>query len=78
MSEPPSSRQSTWGSGVLQLGYPARWPSRKTKKKQALVQVCTFHMRPSIAWVGNSATGTRTRAARVRAEYPGQLDCSGF
>ena len=32
MSEPPSSRQSTWGSGVLQLGYPARWPSCKTKK----------------------------------------------
>ena len=25
-----------------------------------------------------SATGTRTRAARVRAEYPGQLDYSGF
>ena len=25
-----------------------------------------------------SATGTRTRVARVRAEYPGQLDYSGF
>ena len=25
----------------------------------------------------NSATGTRTRVARVRAEYPGQLDYSG-
>ena len=26
----------------------------------------------------NSATGTRTRVARVRAEYPNQLDYSGF
>ena len=26
---------------------------------------------------GNSATGTRTRVARVRAEYPNQLDYSG-
>ena len=25
-----------------------------------------------------SATGTRTRVARVRAEYPNQLDYSGF
>ncbi len=27
--------------------------------------------------VHNSATGTRTRVARVRAEYPNQLDYSG-
>ena len=27
---------------------------------------------------GNSATGTRTRVARVRAEYPNQLDYSGL
>ena len=26
----------------------------------------------------NSATGTRTRVARVRVEYPNQLDYSGF
>ena len=26
----------------------------------------------------NSATGTRTRVARVRAEYPNQLDYSGI
>ena len=26
----------------------------------------------------SSATGTRTRLARVRAEYPSQLDYSGF
>ena len=26
----------------------------------------------------NSATGPRTRVARVRAEYPNQLDYSGF
>ena len=26
----------------------------------------------------DSATGTRTRVARVRAEYPNQLDYSGF
>ena len=25
----------------------------------------------------HSVTGTRTRVARVRAEYPNQLDCSG-
>ena len=28
--------------------------------------------------IQNSATGTRTRVARVRAEYPNQLDYSGF
>ena len=28
--------------------------------------------------VFNSATGTRTRVARVRAEYPSQLDYSGL
>jgi hypothetical protein len=27
--------------------------------------------------IKNSATGTRTRVARVRAEYPNQLDYSG-
>ena len=27
---------------------------------------------------GSSATGTRTRVARVRAEYPNQLDYSGL
>ena len=26
----------------------------------------------------NSATGTQTRVARVRAEYPNQLDCGGL
>ncbi len=26
----------------------------------------------------HSATGTRTRVARVRAEYPNQLDYSGY
>ena len=30
-----------------------------------------------VAMVQNSATGTRTRVARVRAEYPNQLDYSG-
>ena len=29
------------------------------------------------SWL-NSATGTRTRVAQVRAEYPNQLDYSGF
>ena len=28
-------------------------------------------------WAKNSATGTRTRVARVRAEYPNQLDYGG-
>ena len=28
-------------------------------------------------WLQDSATGTRTRVARVRAEYPNQLDYSG-
>ena len=29
-------------------------------------------------WLSTSATGTRTRVARVRAEYPNQLDYSGL
>ena len=29
------------------------------------------------ASIGNSTTGTRTRVARVKAEYPNQLDYSG-
>ena len=38
------------------------------------------HHLPCIAlWaLQNSATGTRTRVARVRAEYPNQLDYSGL
>ena len=32
------------------------------------IMICSTH----------SATGTRTRVARVRAEYPNQLDCSGW
>ena len=28
--------------------------------------------------IKHSATGTQTRVARVRAEYPNQLDYSGF
>ena len=31
-----------------------------------------------LAGLENSATGTRTRVARVRAEYPNQLDYSGL
>ena len=34
--------------------------------------------RPSFQRKMHSATGTRTRVARVRAEYPNQLDYSGF
>ena len=33
---------------------------------------------PTGALMNNSTTGTRTRVARVRAEYPNQLDYSGF
>ena len=39
----------------------------------------THHcLMPSLPGAENSATGTRTRVARVRAEYPNQLDYSGF
>ena len=38
------------------------------------VCVCLLASRPGFE---NSATGTRTRVARVRAEYPNQLDYSG-
>ena len=33
---------------------------------------------PAEQSISYSATGTRTRVARVRAEYPNQLDYSGF
>ena len=33
---------------------------------------------PTGALMNNSATGTRTRVARMRAEYPNQLDYSGL
>jgi hypothetical protein len=39
----------------------------KRRVYSALCDMCTI----------NSATGTRTRVARVRAEYPNQLDYSG-
>ena len=39
----------------------------------------THHcLRPGMTGAENSATGTRTRVARVRAEYPNQLDYSGL
>ena len=40
-------------------------------------QLCLLSM-PSHEARRNSATGTRTRVARARAEYPNQLDYSGF
>ena len=40
-------------------------------------RVQPFRCRSNHAHIHNSATGTRTRVARVRAEYPNQLDYSG-
>ena len=39
-----------------------------------LIYTC---MNGTIAYAKSSATGTRTRVARVKAEYPNQLDYSG-
>jgi hypothetical protein len=48
-------------------------------------RLCTTSKLPPFApqklivyYIKTSATGTRTRVARVRAEYPNQLDYSGF
>ena len=52
--------------------------SLPSQAAQVHVQVPSVpRMRSSILGQ-NSATGTRTRVARVRAEYPNQLDYSGF
>ena len=48
---------------------------RKAKFQERKNAVPALHR--SLA-VPNSATGTRTRVARVRAEYPNQLDYSGL
>ena len=39
--------------------------------------LCIVPMRQARHFAKSSATGTRTRVARVRAEYPNQLDYSG-
>ena len=47
-----------------------------TKRAPTASNVFEAHIVTSVG-VQNSATGTRTRVARVRAEYPNQLDYSG-
>ena len=42
------------------------------KSQYKMTFICVQTLTPQ-----NSATGTRTRVARVRAEYPNQLDYSG-
>ena len=41
-------------------------------------QKCFAQFTRQVAHLINSATGTRTRVARARVEYPNQLDYSGF
>ena len=44
---------------------------------QALIGSCPFVVCSPASGIIFSATGTRARVARVRAEYPDQLDYSG-
>ena len=66
---------------IKEGGQPGRHQPNTTKRtKQDITLEETENAVPilhrSFA-VPNSATGTRTRVARVRAEYPNQLDYSG-
>ena len=63
-----SRRSSFWFRGGTRA-YRAGLERRQSRLKSA---------QDASEWVvSNSATGTRTRVARVRAEYPNQLDYSG-
>ena len=59
--------------GIPHIGYFARVPG-ETSKAMLLApgKMMNWARRPK-----TSATRTRTRVARVRAEYPNQLDYSG-
>ena len=61
----------TWAKRPIQTPKPRNPWARKGPACGKMVSECSKIME-------NSATGTRTRVARVRAEYPNQLDYSGF
>ena len=77
---------SQWPLGISQAN-PTTSRRLNQKIKFFLIAVCLGASAPTTAkvntpWWGepsieNSATGTRTRVARVRAEYPNQLDYGG-
>ena len=56
-----------------------RAPFLHEEHKNSSGDICLGHRitERMCAFKLNSATGTRTRVARVRAEYPSQLDYSG-
>jgi hypothetical protein len=55
-------------NGPIQSGYPFHC-------YHAVIRMIANDAEPGVP--KSSATGTRTRVARVRAEYPNQLDYSG-
>ena len=61
---------------LLAFGPSPRWRSNWSTPQER-EQTLKEQNRPRTFSVRNSATGTRTRVARVRAEYPNQLDYSG-
>ena len=59
--------------GIPHIGYFARVPGEASKAMLlAPSKMMNWARRPK-----TSASGTRTRVAQVRAEYPNQLDYSG-
>ena len=72
-----------WRGGLplRQIGLDSEGlPIPKDVGPPALKATCYFVAKasPCNRLRNNSATGTRTRVARVRAEYPNQLDYSGL
>ena len=70
--------QKATGFAMIQAIGGQRAFSLPSQAAQVHVQVPSVPTMRSSILGQNSATGTRTRVARVRAEYPNQLDYSGF
>ena len=75
---PISQETKCLAPGHWQLAevWPAR-PLQGIRNACRAPSVPTFAPGGTLAFCKCSATGTRTRVARVRAEYPNQLDYSG-
>ena len=68
--------------GVAENQEDMGWVSQEQQgkagnKKPSSGYRCVADCKNSGVWGNNSGTGTRTRVARVRAEYPNQLDYTG-
>jgi hypothetical protein len=72
-----SEQDANIGASAFWLSFDIDKPMTQPDCERPLPEESKSYQNWGLAGQINSATGTRTRVARVRAEYPNQLDYSG-